>query len=59
MHRQVRLFLDLALRITSLARCGGIHMPLATALGRQRQVDLCEFKARLVYIVSPRTARVT
>ena len=26
---------------------------------RQRQVDLCEFKANLVYIVSSRTARKT
>jgi hypothetical protein len=30
-----------------------------TALGRQRQVDLCEFKASLVYRVSSRTARET
>jgi hypothetical protein len=27
------------------------------ALGRQRQADLCEFKASFVYIVSSRTAR--
>ena len=27
-------------------------MPLIPALGRQRQVDLCEFKARPVYRVS-------
>ena len=27
------------------------------ALGRQRQVDLCEFKAGLVYRVSSRTVR--
>jgi hypothetical protein len=32
---------------------------LIPALGRQRQVDLCEFKASLVYIVSFRTARAT
>ena len=25
-------------------------MPLILVLGRQRQVDLCEFKANLVYI---------
>ena len=31
---------------------------LMPALGRQRQVDLCEFKASLVYRVSSRTARV-
>jgi hypothetical protein len=29
------------------------------ALGRQRQVDLCELKASLVYRVSSRTARAT
>ena len=27
-------------------------MPLIPALGRQRQVDLCEFEARLVYRVN-------
>jgi hypothetical protein len=27
--------------------------------GRQRQVDLCEFEARLVYRVSSKTARAT
>jgi hypothetical protein len=32
-------------------------MPLILALGRQRQVNLCEFKASLVYIVSSRIAR--
>ena len=30
---------------------------LVLALGRQRRVELCEFKARLVYTVSSRTAR--
>jgi hypothetical protein len=30
--------------------------PLTPALGRQRQVDLCEFEATLVYRVSSRTA---
>ena len=34
-------------------------MPLIPALGRQRQADLCEFKASLVYSVSSRTARAT
>ena len=34
-------------------------MPLIPALGRQRQADLCEFKASLVYIVSSRPARAT
>jgi hypothetical protein len=32
-------------------------MLLTPALGRQRQVDLCEFEASLVYRVSSRTAR--
>jgi hypothetical protein len=27
--------------------------------GKQRQVDLCESKASLVYVVSSRTARAT
>lgn len=31
-------------------------MPLIPALGRQRQVDLFEFEARLVFTVSSRTA---
>jgi hypothetical protein len=30
---------------------GGGHNPLIPATGRQRQADLCEFKASLVYIV--------
>jgi hypothetical protein len=34
-------------------------MPLIPALRRQRQVDLCEFEASLVYTASSRTARVT
>ena len=32
-------------------------MPLIPALGRQRQVGLCEFEASLVYIVSSRTVK--
>ena len=32
-------------------------MPLIPALGRQKQVDLSEFKASLVYKVSSRLAR--
>jgi hypothetical protein len=28
-------------------------MPLISELKRQKQVDLCEFKARLVYKASP------
>jgi hypothetical protein len=31
---------------------------LILALGRQRQVDVCEFEASLVYIVSARITRV-
>jgi hypothetical protein len=34
-------------------------MPLILALGKQRQVDLCEFKANLVYRGSSNTARAT
>jgi hypothetical protein len=33
------------------------HTPLIPAPGRQGQMDLCEFKASLVYIVSSRTVR--
>ena len=32
---------------------------LILVLGRQRQVDLCEFKASLVYRVSSKTVRAT
>jgi hypothetical protein len=34
-------------------------MPLIPALGKQREADLCEFEASLVYRVSARTARTT
>jgi hypothetical protein len=34
-------------------------MPLISALERQRQEELCEFKGSLVYVVSSRTARAT
>jgi hypothetical protein len=34
-------------------------LPLIPALGRQRHVDLCEFKASLIYRVSSRTAKAT
>ena len=30
-------------------------MPLIPAFGKQRQGDLCEFEANLIYIVSSRT----
>ena len=32
-------------------------MPLISALGRQRERDLCEFEANLVYKVGSRTVR--
>ena len=32
-------------------------MPLIPALGRQKQVDLCEFEVTLIYNVSFRAAR--
>ena len=34
-------------------------MPLIPALGSQRQVNLCEFEASLVYRASSKTARAT
>lgn len=34
-------------------------MPLIPALGRQKQADLCEFEASLIYIESSRTTRAT
>jgi hypothetical protein len=36
---------------------GGTHLEIL-ALWKQRQVDLCEFKATLVYRLSSRTARL-
>jgi hypothetical protein len=38
---------------------GGVCKPLIQALGRQRQVNLCEFGASLVYRTSSRTSKVT
>ena len=35
-----------------------VSQPVISALGRQRQGDLCEFKASLVYRVSSRTAKI-
>ena len=35
------------------------HTPFIPALGRQRQANLCEIKASLVYRVSSRTSRTT
>lgn len=37
---------------------GGTHL-LILVLRRQRQMDLFEFKATLVYMLSPRSVRVT
>jgi hypothetical protein len=34
-------------------------MPLISSLERQRQVDLGEFEASVIYTVSSRTARAT
>ena len=34
-------------------------MPLVSALGSQRHVDLCDFKASLLYIASSRPAGAT
>ena len=34
-------------------------MPIISALGKQRQVDLSEFEDSLVYSVSSRTAKAT
>jgi len=34
-------------------------MPLISALGKQRQKDLCEFEANLVYRTSSKTAGTT
>lgn len=36
-----------------------MHRPLVSALGRWRQVDLCEFKATLDYIASSRPVGAT
>ena len=35
------------------------HLPLVPALGKQKQVDLCEVKVSLVYAVNSRTTRAT
>ena len=34
------------------------HMPLISALGRQKQMDLCVFEASLVYVVSSRPGKL-
>jgi hypothetical protein len=45
--------------LTLKTKLGVVHMPLVSEFGRQRQADLCKFKASLVYIASFRTARAT
>ena len=42
-----------------MSASGWWHRPLIPVLWRQRQVDPCEFKASLVYRVSPRTSKAT
>jgi hypothetical protein len=34
------------------------HTPLIPAMGKQRQVDLCEFEVSLVYKEVPRKSRI-
>ena len=47
------------LRVTtySITFIKWVVVPLITELGRQRQVDLCEFETSLVYRARSRTAR--
>jgi hypothetical protein len=33
------------------------HIPLIPAFGRQKQADLCDFEANMVYIMSSKTGR--
>ena len=51
---QMNVFLS-RINILTLAGWQWWHTPLIPALGRQRQVDICEFKASLVYRVNSRT----
>ena len=57
-NKRVHLDLKLLLieKIISWVWC---RTPVIPALGRQKQMDLCEFEASLVYIVSSRTAKAT
>lgn len=47
-----------SLKILFAAECNGALL-LISALQRQRQSDLCDFEASLVYMVISRTARAT
>jgi hypothetical protein len=47
----------MCIKIITLGQCW--HTPLIPALERQRQVDLCEFKASLVYRVNSRISKAT
>lgn len=42
-----------------MGKTGMVHTPLTPVLESQRQIDLCKYKASLVYIVSSRLARAT
>lgn len=55
-HLPLGLRLKLAYDEVVKAGCGG-HMLLTPALGRQRQADLYDSEASLIYIVSCRSAR--
>lgn len=58
MERKVWIWGDSSMCINlGCARHGGT--PLIPPLGRQRQVDVCELKASLVYIVSSMAASTT
>ena len=47
------------LNVDHLWGCGGICLQSLSALKRQRQADLCEFEASLIYRAGSRTARAT
>ena len=45
------------LKVKTKIQAGCGSAPIVPALGRQRQADLCEFQASLVYIMSSGTAK--
>jgi len=57
--KQFENFLKRSIR-GGMAQLGATRhtLPFILTLGRQRQVDLCEFQACLVYSVNSRTAKV-